>query len=369
MNSRHENVPGYRTIRVTASDAPAAALADTAAWRARDEYPELRFGGPVFGVAREREEGGWELHPYFSALAPQDARDSMGAHFRKLAHESDRSGGIAARRECLRAAERMDRDVINDMTVLGTRYRVVRADRFIRTGPAGPEPPRPADPDPGEPGRAHQAADPAAGFVIDPVIPTGMSEAILKAELLEAVPKEGTVPPEVRDDALRAGRTYPGGVLLPAAFTTAELVDGQWRPAEAGTSPTPQAARDGLVGHLRVTIPWQLDLGPQEQAVYAAAAARLETERADEVTVAGRCFRVVRVERLMRIGPDGPEGPRSSDPDPQPPVMVQDQQLREQGAVPDGDENAPIELSEDAERFLRLFRAEEEQRTTRRTKD
>jgi hypothetical protein len=259
----------------------------------------------------------------------------------------------------------MDWEAVNDMTVLGTRYRVVRADRFIRSGPAGPEPPRPTDPDPGEPGQAHEAVDPTAGFVIDPAIGTGMAEAILRLELLDGIPKEGPVPPEVRDDAVRAARTHPGGVLLPPAFTTAELADGRWGPAEAGTSPTPQGARDGFAAYLRVMIPWQLDLSPQERAVYAAAADQLDADRADEVVVAERRFRVVRVERLMRIGPDGPEGPRPSDPDPQPPVMAQAEQLREQGVLTD-DEDTPIELDEDAKRFLRLFREEEERRAARR---
>jgi hypothetical protein len=362
MDGRRDDVPAYRTVRVTAPDAPAAALADTEAWQARGTYPDLRFGGPVFGVAREREQGGWELHPFFSALAPQDARDSMGSHFRKLAQAAERSGDGSGGRECMRAAERMDREAVDEMTVLGTRYRVVRADRFIRSGAAGPEPPRPSDGDPGEPGRAHEVADPAVGFVIDPVIATGMSEGILKMELLEAIPKEGTVPPEVREDAVRAARTHPGGVLLPPVFTTAELVNGQWGPAEAGTSPTPQGARDGLAACLRVTIPWQLDLGPQQRAVYAAAAGQLDAERAGELAVAGRRFRVVRVERLVRVGPDGPEGSRPSDPDPQPPVLMQAEQLREQGVLTDDDEDAPVELDEDAKRFLRLFHEEEERR-------
>jgi hypothetical protein len=131
-------------------------------------------------------------------------------------------------------------------------------------------------------------------------------------------------------------------------------------------SPTPQGARDALAGHLRVMAPWQLDLDPEQRAVYVAMADRMSEERADDVTVAERRFRVVRVERLVRIGPDGPEGPRPSDPDPQPPVRIQDQQLREQGLIRDDeDENAPIELSDDAKRFGQLFREEEKRRKAR----
>ncbi|WP_232247385.1 DUF5954 family protein [Kitasatospora azatica] len=58
------NVPGYLTIRMSAPDSPVAVLADVEAWTARESYPEiLSAGAPVFGIAREREEGGWELQP------------------------------------------------------------------------------------------------------------------------------------------------------------------------------------------------------------------------------------------------------------------------------------------------------------------
>jgi Family of unknown function (DUF5954) len=360
VDERRDRVPGYQTIRVAAPGTPVAELADAEAWQARSAYPEVRFaGGPAFGVARERDEGGWVLHPYFGVLFPQDARDSMGSHFRKLAAHAQDSGDQAAHGECMRAAERMDWEACDEVTVLGVRYRVVRADKFLRTGQAGPEPPRPTDVDPGEPGRAHESLDPAAGFIIDPAIATGMSEAMLKLELLDSARKEGTVPREVRDDSPRAVHTHPGGVLLPPAFTAAELVNGHWRPLGAETSPTPQAARDGLALYLRVTAPWELRLDPDQRTEYTAAADQLDDSRANELTAAGRRFRVVRIERLVRIGPDGPEGPRPSDPDPQPPVMVQTQQLRDHGRPIDEDDSTPIELGEDGKRFLQLFYEEE----------
>jgi Family of unknown function (DUF5954) len=369
VDEHRDRVPGYQTIRVTAPETPVAALADAEAWQARSAYPEVRFaGGPAFGVAREREEGGWVLHPYFGALFPQDARDSMGSHFRRLAAQAQDAGDQAAHGEWMRAAERMDWEACDEVTVLGARYRVVRADKFLRTGPDGPEPPRPTDPDPGEPGQARQAPDPTGGFVIDPATATGMSEGLLKLELLESARKEGTVPQEVRGDCARAIRTHPGGVLLPAAFTAAERVGGHWQPLGPDTSPTPQAARDSLAMHLRVTIPWELHLGPDQRAGYAAAADQLEESRASELTAAGRQFRVVRIERLVRVGPDGPEGPRPSDPDPQPPVMVQTQHLRGQGHPVEEDENAPIELGEDGKRFLQLFHEEEQRRKARPAK-
>jgi Family of unknown function (DUF5954) len=96
-----------------------------------------------------------------------------------------------------------------------------------------------------------------------------------------------------------------------------------------------------------------------------AGPGRLDEQRADDLEVAGRRFRVVRVERLVRIGPDGPEGPRPSDPDPQLPVMAQEQQSRDQGLLTGEDADAPIELDEDARRFVQLFQEEEERRKAR----
>ncbi len=366
MSNPRDYVPGFQTIRVTALEAPVAALADVEAWQAREHYPELRFGGPVFGVARERDHGGWQLHPYFGSLWPQQARDSMGSHFRRLAQEAEQSGDRAGHAECMRAAERMDREAIDEMAVQGTRYRVVRADRFIRSGPAGPEPPRPTDPDPGEPGRAGEVPDPADGFVIDPVIGTGMSEGILKLELLDSQYPDGSVPPAVRRDLVQAAVTHPGGVLLPAAFMLGELAGGHWKPVQAGTSPTPQGARDDLAAYLRVMVPWELRLDETERAVYAAAADKFEAGRRNALAVAGRRFRVTRVERLTRIGPDGPEGPRPTDPDPEPPVLAQPPRPPGQGPATGEDKDAPIQLDENTQRFARLFREEEERRKARR---
>lgn len=369
MDAHGDDVPAYQTIRVTTPESPVAALADIEAWKARKTFPSVLFaGGPVFGVARELDTGGWELHPYFSGLAPQDARDGLGSHFRRLAKEAGEAGDPQARDEYQAAGERMDWEALDEVTVRGSRYRVVRAERFIRMGPDGPEPPRDTDPDPIPPGESGGTFDPAAGLVVDPVNSTGMSEGILKVELLAALRKGGTVPTDVRDDSRAAAGTHPGGVLLPATFMTAEREGGRWRPDSSGTAVTPQSARDGLAMQMRVMDPWQKELGPEDREVYARAADHLDEQRCDELDVAGRHFRVVRVERLLRIGPDGPEGPRPSDPDPIPPVMVQDQQLREQGLLRDEDDDAEPEPDERTKRFMTLFEEERLRRDSLRDK-
>lgn len=351
---------------MTAPSAPVASLADEEAWRAREAYPGIAgAGGPIFGVAREREDGGWELHPYFSGTWPQDARDSMGSHFRKRAQEAKQAGDHAAVEEYTGAAERLDREVIDEMTVGGDRYKVVRAEPFIRTGPDGPEGPRPSDPDPAAPGEADEIPDPTAGFVIDTTVATGPSEGILKAELLALAPVKGTAPPDIRDDAVKAMRTHPGGVLLPPTFMTAEKIDGRWAPDSTGTSTTPQAARDSLAVHLRVMAPMTQHLNAAQRAEYARAADRLDEERGTDLEFAGRHLRIVRVERLVRIGPDGPEGSRPSDPDPQPPILVQEERDRAAGLIPDDDERPDPQVTANVLEFQRLWQQEQERRERR----
>ncbi|NJQ00861.1 DUF5954 family protein [Streptomyces zingiberis] len=342
MNQFDEQNPAYRTVRVTALENPVAAMADLEAWEAREAYPEIRSAGaPIFGIAVEREEGGWEIRPYFCNTAPQGARDSLGAVFRLMARDlGEAEGDTAVRDTCLKAAERLDWEVIDDMTVLGTRYRIVRAERFIRLGPEGPEPPRPSDPDPAEPGESHHHPDPSVGFVIDTTTATGMSEGILKTELLSMVRAEGTVPDDMRADSRRALHTHPGGVLLPPTFMIAEDSDGHWRPDTDGTAYSPQAARDGVAAHWGGPFFAQFrKMTPELHAEFAAAGARMAEERLDEVTVAGVRYRVARVERLVRVGPDGPETPRPSDFDPEPPIKVHVQQLKEQGLWEEDDED------------------------------
>ncbi|MDI5961995.1 DUF5954 family protein [Streptantibioticus silvisoli] len=370
MTQHPENIPAYRTIRMSPPIEPVQALADVTAWQARDRYPDVRFaGGPVFGVARERESGGWELYPHFTGMAPQDARDAMGAHFRRMAQDAEQAGDAAGRAQCLRAAETMDWEPVDDITVAGTRYRVVRAERFLRTGPVGPEPPRPTDPDTGEVGMTYREVDPAGGFVIDPGTVTGLSDGILTMELLGAVFPRGTVPEDVHRDAKHAAATHPGGVLMPASFMTVERVGGRWLPNDSGTSCTPQSARDGLASHLRVMAPWRLRLDDAGRVAYNEAADRLDAEPGNQLSVDGRHFRIVRVERLIRIGPDGPETSRPSDADPTPPVMVQNEQLRAQGLL---DENAGAtegdntEIDEATRRFEKLFLEEQERRAAAR---
>jgi hypothetical protein len=78
------------------------------------------------------------MHPYLGAPTPQDARDDLSAYFRRLGKEAEQAADRRAARKWLAAAGRMDREAVDEVSVLGIRYRVMRADQFIRTGPLGP---------------------------------------------------------------------------------------------------------------------------------------------------------------------------------------------------------------------------------------
>ncbi|WHM40296.1 DUF5954 family protein [Streptomyces sp. BPTC-684] len=357
MNGYEDKVPAFLTVRVTPQEGPIAAFAEQEAWQARKRYPEiLGVGVPEFFHARECETGGWEL-PEYSSDTPQGARDGLGARFRGLAQDASGAGDDKARRKWLAAAARMDREVVDEVRVLGERFRIVRASRFIRMGPSGPEPPRPSDPDPGEAGESHRVPSRTKGFVIDPYTGTGLADGILKLDLVRFVGSAPGAPREVTDDAWRAAERYPGGVLLPAVFMVSEREDGKWRAHDPGAAyATPQGARDSLAGWLRVMAPFMLKLDDATRAVYAEGADRLDDKRRNALSVADRRFRVTRVERLVRIGPDGPEGPRPSDFDPELPVDIQVCRLKEQGLWKEEDE--PIELDERTQELSRLWEQE-----------
>ncbi|GAA3216207.1 DUF5954 family protein [Actinocorallia longicatena] len=107
-------------------------------------------------------------------------------------------------------------------------------------------------------------------------------------------------------DALRAHRAYPLMVLAGPMFGVAEETPHGWQIISLGEA-TPQCSRDDLANHLR-------RLGPSEE--YQEAARVLDWERHDEMTVAGRRFRVVRVEQVLRMNETEPEPPRPTDLDP-----------------------------------------------------
>ncbi|MGK5532918.1 DUF5954 family protein [Streptomyces sp. URMC 129] len=358
----------HRVIRMTRFDDPVSVIADTEAWQARDEYPDIRARGPLFVVCEQEPDGRWRVLTG-GELTPQNSRDLLARTCLIRARDAKEAGDEDAWRLWSAAAERMDWEKLDELVVADSRFRIVRGESYIRTGPRGPEPPRPSDADAMPIGKGNQAPARTEGFLIDPAAATGVSEGILKFDLLQFVYAVGSVPHEMRSDALRAQRTHPGGVLMPPAFAVMERVgsDGRWQ-AFSLPSDTPQAARDGLavrfVGMLPARLhpptepkrpvgfeewpeelrngmaeqsgllkPGQRKLTEEQLQALAGAAARLRRERLDEIEVLDRTFRVSRLERLLRVGPDGPEPPRPHDFDPDLPPAAQVEEDRKRGIV------------------------------------
>ncbi|MFF9345832.1 DUF5954 family protein [Streptomyces sp. NPDC014734] len=363
MTGYEDRLPGYLTFRVSPQEGPIAAFAEQEAWQARELYPNLLgVGLGEFFHAREHDAGGWELSEY-GTDTPQGARDSLGSYFRRRAEEAREADDTQGQKAWMAAASRMDREVVDDLGVHGERFRIVRASKFIRMGRSGPEGPRPSDPDQAEVGEAYRVRSRTKGFIVDPYVSTGLSDSLLKLDLVQFVGSSPGAPKEVRDDAVRAARRYPGGVLLPAVFMISEREDGQWKAHNPGASDaTPQGARDSLGSWLRVMAPFTLRLSDEMRAEYARAADGLDEKRRNNLLVDGVRYRITRVERMVRVGPDGPEGPRPSDYDPEPPVEVHTRQLKEQGLWKEPNDDEPIEFDERTLELKELWDQEEVRR-------
>jgi hypothetical protein len=302
--------------------------AEVEARRALDAYPDLVWAGVVF-TCLERVGHRWRVLE--SGLdSPQEARDHLAHIFLVEAKQSLDAAEYRA------AAELLDWERHDELTVAGRFFRIGRIERSVRMGPDGPEPPRPTDPD-GEPGERPPRR--SLGF-IDANALTGTAAAVLRYQLHNRYPDSATG--AAREDARRAIDTHPRLVLLPAEFAVAEEIEGRWRPRFNHSEPTPQAARDWLTGYLRPTrieCPWpdpamqeryaQMQAlidsnrpSPQICAEWERAADLIDRDRLDDVHVAGYHFRVMRVDQVLRTGQNGPEPPRPSDPDPYDPSAV-----------------------------------------------
>ncbi|MGH3378558.1 MAG: DUF5954 family protein [Actinoallomurus sp.] len=290
------------------------------ALRAQQTHPATLWFGPAYGVM-EQTDAGW-LMSRMSDGTPQAARDGLGWWFRVLARR--RSTGEADREHYWEASARLERERLNEMVVAGRRLRVVRADRFFRYGLAGPEQPRSTDPDI-ERARRSRVFDKLTAGLLGPGEEPG--SAAMLGERWEAIPQGAMVPSEVTRDARQALTTHPRIALLAPRFAVAEEKDGHW-PAQTGATPSPHAARRALATYFREIVPVLLEPSEEDLAAYRQAALRLERDRAHQVRVAGRRFRIIRVETAVRIGPDGPEPPRPSDHDPDPPLTGETEELR-----------------------------------------
>ncbi|WP_263166607.1 DUF5954 family protein [Streptomyces sp. SCSIO ZS0520] len=297
-------------------DHPAELVAETEAMEASERYPGVALRGPVFGVAVQDPARGpeWRVLKSVTDGTPQQARDALQSYlwFRAKDDTEDRT----ERRALLAAVSVLEREPVDEVEVLGARYRVIRGDEFARGGMSGLEPPRATDPEPLKRVWEHQpyvSPDPE-GFVLEPGHgETSLSAGALRLGLREFAYTDFGFPSQVRRESEASVRSHPGIVLLPVAFGVIEKDGPGWTP-HGVLMPTPHDARLLLYDGLREFWAKIYRLDARVTARYAAAAEEFRAaERANEARVGGEVYRICRVERLVRVGGDGPEPPRASD--------------------------------------------------------
>ncbi|MFE1961669.1 DUF5954 family protein [Streptomyces sp. NPDC059479] len=305
-------------------DDPAAWVREADAVDASQRYPYITLRGPVFGIAVQDPAAGpdWRILKPASDGMPQQARDGLNSHLWFQAKDDTDDPGI--RRELLAAVAVLEDEPVNELEVLGTRYRVVRGDEFARSGTDGLEPPRPTD---GEARDAlwegpYDTAEPDVDFVLDPDRDDGLIAGALKLSLRTFAYSGSRFPAGVRADSERAAAAYPDVALLPVCFGVAERFGEGWRPRGV-LMPTPHDARRLLYDGMAETWARLYEFDQEKKAMYAQAAEEFKTwGRANEARVDDRLFRICRVERAVRMGPDGPEPPRPSDRDEYGPMKI-----------------------------------------------
>ncbi|MER6475022.1 DUF5954 family protein [Streptomyces filamentosus] len=316
---------------------PVDAVREADARDAADRYSGLAVRGPLFGAAAQDAEGGrrWRVVVGVTHGCPQEARDALNSLLWFRAKDDAQSR--QERRALLAAVARLETEPLDELTVLGARYRVVRAEEYAAVDSRGGiETPRPTDPEPltldwGPGARSARVDD---GLVLDPDAPLSPLQAAERVALRPLAYSGIRFPAEVLADSAGAVQSHPDVLLMPAAFLITERSgDGEW---SAGSSlhATAHDARRTLDFALtwmeprtRGLIPYDADrtvdarnppVGTTDEAAaelveLAKAADTLRADRRDQVEVHGTVYRVTRSRRLLRWGPDGPEGPRSSD--------------------------------------------------------
>ncbi|MFE5300366.1 DUF5954 family protein [Streptomyces sp. NPDC056632] len=315
-------------VRVPVEPVEAAMEADAAAAAAR--YSALAVRGPLFGVAAQ-DRGQDAGRPWWVVVevthgCPQQARDALNSLLWFRAKDEAKSR--QERRVLLAAVARLEKEEVDELTVLGTRYRVVRAEEYAAVDEhGGIETPRPTDPEPltpdWSPGAGARSPRVDDDLVLDPDAPLSPLQAAERVALRPLAYSGPTFPPAVLADSARAVKSHPDVLLMPAAFLIVERTgDGPWSPG-SGLQATAHDARRTLDFALtwmeprtRGLIPHDADrtidarhppAGTTEAAAaqlkeYAQAADRLRADRCNEVEAHGIAYRIARSRRLLRWG-------------------------------------------------------------------
>ncbi|MFE5974364.1 DUF5954 family protein [Streptomyces sp. NPDC056460] len=329
--------PGEWPVVVRVPVEPVEAAVEADAVDAALSHGALAVRGPLFGVAAQGEEDGrrWRVVVEVTHGCPQQARDALNSLLWFRAKDEVKS--LEERRALLAAVARLESEYVDELTVLATRYRVVRAEEYAGLDAQGDlEVPRPTDPEPLTPDWSRGASSPRTddGLVLDPDAPLSPLQAAERLSLRTLVYSGTRFPEPVLADSARAVESHPDVLLMPAGFLVVErsAADDVWTPASSLLATAHDARRTldfSLVWWLprhRGLIPYDAAMdvdartlapgaGPAaaELTVFAEAADRLRAGRVNEVEAGGTAYRIARSRRLLRWGPDGPEGPRPSD--------------------------------------------------------
>ncbi|MGW2303215.1 DUF5954 family protein [Streptomyces sp. NPDC001809] len=331
--------PGEWPIVVRVPVEPVEAAIEADAVQAALSHRALAVRGPLFGVAAQAEEDDWRWRVVVEVThgCPQQARDGLNSLLWFRAKDEAKSP--QERRALLAAVARLESERVDELTVLDTRYRVVRAEEYAGLDARGDvEMPRPTDPEPLTPdwsrGAGAQGPKIDAGLVLDPGAPLSPSQAAERLTMRSLVYSGSRFPAPVLADSAHAVETHPDVLLMPTAFLVVERsgADDTWTPA-SGLLVTAHDARRTLDFSLvwwgprhRGLIPYDAEMETDartlvagsdppapELALLVEAADRLRTGHVNQVQACGTLYQIARSRRLLRWGPDGPEGPRPSD--------------------------------------------------------
>ncbi|MEV4942868.1 DUF5954 family protein [Streptomyces zaomyceticus] len=372
MSEQDEGRPGEWPVLVRVPVEPVEAAMEADAADAAASHSALAVRGPLFGVAaQDRDQGGgrrWRVVVEVTHGCPQQARDALNSQL--WFHAKDQAKSRQERRTLLTAVARLEKEPVDELTVLGVRYRVVRAEEYAAVDEhGGIETPRPTDPEPltpdWSPGSGARSPRVDDNLVLNPDAPLSPLQAAERLALRPLAYSGTGFPAPVLADSARAVKSHPDVLLMPTAFLIVERSgNGPWSPGSALQATAHDARRTldfaltWMEPRTRSLIPYDADTtvdarrpatgttdaaAPQLREL-AEAADRLRAGRCDQVEAAGTVYRIARSRRLLRSGPDGPESPRPSDTSTHIPTALHPR-LDEDGTVhfdePAGDDPAP----------------------------
>ncbi|MFC9344222.1 DUF5954 family protein [Streptomyces sp. NPDC057020] len=211
----------------------------------------LAVRGPLFGVVSQSQDDGqrWRVVVEVTHGCPQQARDALNSLLWFRA--KDEAKNPAERRMLLAAVARLETEYVDELTVLGTRYRVVRAEEYAALDEHGDiETPRPTDPEPltpdWSPGAGARSPRVDDGLVLDPNAPLSPLQAAERLSLRSLAYTGTRFPDAVLHDSAQAVETHPDVLLMPTAFLIVERSGSEpWTPG-SGLQATAHDARRTL---------------------------------------------------------------------------------------------------------------------------